>query len=161
MIYEILKYIDCFGTTFNFYTDKNRKFYTPLGGILTLLAMFFSVIIFIFLNIEDFLHTAAISSTSVIRENYSDIKFGEEQIWIPWRIRDYNNKLINHTNLFYPIPFYYRGIYNKTRKALDLTYSILNYSLCSETSMAKNKDFYSNCTLYNSIWYLIFRIRNY
>ena len=142
MIYEILKYIDCFGTTFNFYTDKNRKFYTPLGGILTLLAMFFSVIIFIFLNIEDFLHTAAISSTSVIRENYSDIKFGEEQIWIPWRIRDYNNKLINHTNLFYPIIYYYKGTKNESNQGMELSYEIINYKLCSETSMVNRSDLF-------------------
>ena len=142
MIYELLKYIDCFGTTFNFYTDKNRKFYTPLGGIFTLLAMFFSVIIFIFLNFEDFLHTAAITSTSVIRENYSDVKFGEEQIWIPWRIRDYYNKKINHTNLFYPIIYYFTGIKNESNQGMELSYEILNYSLCNETSMVNKSNLY-------------------
>ena len=142
MIYELLKYIDCFGTTFNFYTDKNRKFYTPLGGIFTLLAMFFSVIIFIFLNFEDFIHTAAITYTSVIRENYSDIKFGEEQIWIPWRIRDYNNKIINHTNLFYPIIYYFTGIKNESNQGMELSYEILNYSLCNETSMVNRSNLY-------------------
>ena len=110
MVYELLKYIDCFGTKFNFYTEKNRKFYTPLGGIFSLLAFFFSVIVFIFLNVEDFLHTAPISSTSVMTGKYSNITFGNEQIWIPWRIRDYNNKKINHTDLFYPIIYYYKGV---------------------------------------------------
>ena len=79
MLYELLKYIDCFGTKFNFYTEKNRKFYTPLGGIFSLLAFFFSVIVFIFLNVEDFLHTAPISSTSVMTGKYSNITFGNEQ----------------------------------------------------------------------------------
>ena len=36
---EVLKYLDFFGTNFNFYTEKNRKFYTAFGGILTLLSI--------------------------------------------------------------------------------------------------------------------------
>lgn len=40
MINDFLKYIDCFGTKFNFYIDKDRKFYTPLGGIFSTLAFF-------------------------------------------------------------------------------------------------------------------------
>ena len=142
MVYEILKYIDCFGTTFNFYTEKNRKFYTPLGGIFSLLALFFSVLIFIFLNIDDFWHTSAISSTSVIREDYSDIKFGEEKIWIPWRVRDYNNRKINHTDLFYPIIYYYKGIKNETNQGMELSYETINYKLCNETSMVNKSDLY-------------------
>ena len=38
--FEYLKYVDCFGTTFNFYTERSRKLYTPIGGILTILAEF-------------------------------------------------------------------------------------------------------------------------
>lgn len=135
MLYEILKYVDCFGTKFNFYTEKSRKFYTPLGGIFSLFAFFFSIIIFIFFNFDDFLHTAPITSTSVSRDNYNKIKFGEEKIWIPWRVRDYNNRFINHTNLFYPIIYYYKGIKNETNQGMDLSYSIINYKLCNETSM--------------------------
>ena len=138
MLYEILKYVDCFGTKFNFYTEKSRKFYTPLGGIFSLLAFFFSIIIFIFFNFDDFLHNAPITSTSVSRENYNNIKFGEEKIWIPWRVRDYNNRFINHTNLFYPIIYYYKGIKNETNQGMDLSYNIINYKLCNETSMVNS-----------------------
>ena len=138
MLYVILKYVDCFGTKFNFYTEKSRKFYTPLGGIFSLLAFFFSIIIFIFFNFDDFLHTSPITSTSVLRENYNNIKFGEEKIWIPWRVRDYNNRFINHTNLFYPIIYYYKGIKNETNQGMDLSYNIINYKLCNETSMANS-----------------------
>ena len=107
MILEFLKYIDCFGTKFNFYIDKDRKFYTPLGGILSMLSLFFGIIVFIFINFEDFLHSAPISSFSILRDNYRNVKFGEEKIWIPWRIKDYKNRLVNHTNLFYPAIYYY------------------------------------------------------
>ena len=33
-IRETIKYLDCFGTTFNFYIDRNRKLYTTFGGML-------------------------------------------------------------------------------------------------------------------------------
>ena len=33
IISDILKYVDCFGATFNFYSERNRKFYTDLGGL--------------------------------------------------------------------------------------------------------------------------------
>ena len=142
MIYKILKYIDYFGAKFNFYIDKNRKFYTPLGGIFTILAILFSIIIFIFFNIDDFLHTDPITSTGVIRENYNNIKLGEEKLWIPWRIRDYNNKLVNHTNLFYPIIYYYKGTKNESNNGMELAYDIINYRLCNQTSMANRSEIY-------------------
>ena len=37
----------CYGTEFNFYTEKNRKFYTPLGGILTFASIIFSISVYI------------------------------------------------------------------------------------------------------------------
>ena len=142
MINEFLKYIDCFGTKFNFYIDKDRKFYTPLGGIFSSLAFFFGLLVFLFLNIEDFLHTAPMSSQSIKEEHFNNIKFGEEKIWIPWRIRDYNNKGVNHTNLFYPIIYYYKGIRNESSQGMDLTYDLLNYKLCNETSMINQSELY-------------------
>ena len=142
MVYEFLKYIDCFGTKFNFYTDKNRKFYTPLGGIFSLLSLFFGILIFIFFNVDDFSHTDPITSTSVKRQNYSRIKFGEEKIWIPWRIRDYNNRKVNHKDLFYPIIYYYKGIKNQKNQAMELSYKLLNYRLCNETSMVNKSELY-------------------
>jgi hypothetical protein len=142
MIFELLKYVDCFGTKFNFYTDKKRKFYTPLGGILSILAFIFACLIFVFLNIEDFLRTSPITTTSVIRENYINVRFLEEKIWIPWRIRDYNNRKINHTNLFYPIIYYYQGKKNETTQGMDLTYNVVGYKLCNETSMVNRSNLY-------------------
>ena len=139
---EVLKYLDFFGTNFNFYTEKNRKFYTAFGGILTLLSIIVGILVFIFINLDDFLHEAPISTTSTTREDYYNIKFLKEKIWIPWRIRDYNSKTVNHTGILYPIVFYYKGIKNKTKNSLDLSFTIINYRLCNETSMANNSDSY-------------------
>ena len=137
---EILKYFDCFGTTFNFYTERNIKLYTIFGGILTLLSITFGLIVFIYINLDDLLHNNPNSTTSTRRDNFRKIKFKEEKIWIPWRIRKFHGNTINHKDLFYPIIFYYKGIRNNISKSMDITYEFVNYKLCNETSMAN----YSN-----------------
>ena len=139
---KLLKYVDCFGTSFNFYTERNRKLYTPLGGILTLFSLICGTLIFISMNIEELKHNIPISSTSVIQEKYQNIKFAKEKIWIPWRVRDYEGHLANITGLLYPIIYYYSGVRNKTENKLNLGYSFLNYKLCSETSMINNTDYF-------------------
>ena len=64
-MFEILEYIDCYGTTFAFYINKNRKLYTPLGGILTLFSFIFGLIIFAYINLDDLLHNNPNSTTSI------------------------------------------------------------------------------------------------
>ena len=142
IVWEILKYIDCFGAEINFFIERNRKYYTPLGGILTLLSVILGICVFILINYKDFVHENPITSSFILRENYNNIKFGEEKIWIPWRIRDYYNKKVDHKNLLYPIIFYYKGIKNEETNGMDLTYSLVDYKLCNETSMVNRSDTY-------------------
>ena len=140
IISEILKYVDCFGTTFSFYSEKNRKLYTKFGGILTIFSIILGILLLIFINIDDFCQKNPNTTTSTSKEDYKNIKFGQEKIWIPWRIRDFGGKTINHNNLLYPIIFYYKGIRNYSTKKMDIYSEILNYKLCSETSMKDNSD---------------------
>ena len=140
---EVLKYIDCFGTKFNFYSEKNRELYTPFGGILTLLSIIFGIILFLYLNMDDFLHNIPESTTSIKRANFGKIKFKDEKIWIPWRIRNFGSKTINHTGLLYPLIFYYKAKRNSSLNSFDITYEFINYKLCNETSMINNSDFYT------------------
>ena len=135
-IIEVLKYIDLFGTQFNFYTENKRKHYTDLGGVLTLLSFIAGIFTFIFMNYDDFLHYTPISTISTSKEPYRNVQFLREKIWIPWRIRDYRAKAFNITDIFYPIIFYYHAYRNNTKDALELSYDILPYKLCNETSMA-------------------------
>ena len=139
---EILKYFDAFGTTFSFYTERNRKFYTNYGGIFTIFSIIFSIIIFIFINIDDISHNIPISTTSTERENYRNIKFGKEKIWIAWRITDFGGKTVNHTGILFPIIYYYKGIRNHSMEGLEFSDEIINYKLCNETSMANNDNQY-------------------
>ena len=139
--YEILKYLDFFGTSFTFYIEKQRKLYNNLGGILSLLSLFIGLIVFININIEEFLHKNPISTTSISEVKHKNIKFGNEKIWIPWRIRDFGGKTINHFNLFYPIIYYYQGIRNGTNY-MNVNHTYLNYKQCNETLMINNSDRY-------------------
>ena len=139
--HEILKYLDFFGTSFTFYIEKQRQFYTNLGGILSLLSLSLGIIVFIYINLEEFLHKNPISTTSISEEKHKNIKFGIEKIWIPWRIRDFGGKTINHINIFYPIIYYYQGIRNETNY-MNVNHSYLNYKLCNETLMINNSDRY-------------------
>ena len=100
---QILKYLDFFGTTFNFYIERNRKLYTPLGGILSLLSLIFGILVFIFINLDELSQNIPNSTTSIAKVDYRKIKFKEEKIWIPWRICDYGSNTIDHSEIFYPI----------------------------------------------------------
>ena len=143
LITRLLKYIDCFGTKFNFYTERSRKLYTALGGILSFFSILCGTLIFLIVNLDELRQNVPISSTSVIQEHYHNIKFGEEKIWIPWRLRDYEGHMANFTGLLYPIIYYYTGKKNNTENGINLQYSFLNYKLCSETSMINNSNYFT------------------
>ena len=139
----ILKFLDFYGITFNFYTEGSPKLYTPLGGILSLISIFLAMIVFIYLNLDDFLHNNPISTTSIERSNYRNITFKREKIWIPWRLRDLGGVTVNHTNILYPIVYYYHGIKNKDSKRMEFSYESINYKLCNETSMVNYSNLYT------------------
>ena len=142
MIWTFLKYIDCFGISFNFYIENNRKFYTIFGGIFTLLSIFIGLMIFTCLKIEDIRHNNPISTTSTKIGHYKNIKFKEEKIWIPWRIRDFGGKTVDHQKFLYPIIFYYKFVRNNSLDKFEVILEHLNYKLCNETSMINNTDLF-------------------
>ena len=147
LLSSLLKYIDVFGTKFTFYTNKKPRLYTMTGGVLSSISILGCILTFIFFSLDDLNGKFPNTSTSSTYEGYKKIKFGKEKIWIPWRIVDYNNnKFINHTGLLFPIIYYYSGYKNKQTKTFNLTTKILNYKLCSETSMA-NEDFFYHITV--------------
>ena len=111
MIYEIIKYCDIFGTKFNFYTDDRPMFYTFLGGILSILLGFICIIFFIFYSLDDIKREIpTVTASSVPSEGFHKIKFGEKNLWIPWRIVDYYNNYVDHKNLIYPIIYYHSRV---------------------------------------------------
>ena len=73
--YEAFTSIDLYGLHYHFYADKNRKIYTPIGGILSLIAILLSVIAFIILNKDEFFHNNPQSTTSTSKESYRNVNF--------------------------------------------------------------------------------------
>ena len=87
------------------------------------------------------MHNNPLSTTSTSKEPYRNVKFEEEKIWVPFRIRDYRQRTFDfNRGVLYPVVYYYQAKRNYTKDALDLTYTILNYTLCNESSMANNTD---------------------
>ena len=140
---EIIKYFDSFGTKYHFFTDGKPKLYTTFGGILTIISILLSLIVFICFSLDDFKRkTPTTLFSSVLSEKHRKIKFKDEKIWIPWRIVDYNNDYINHTGLIYPIIYYYDGQRKSVNDNFILKEQKISYKLCNETSMTNKPENY-------------------
>jgi len=142
--FTFIKYMDLFGTRCTFYSDKMPKLYTVTGGIFTMISLFLCLLVFVVFSLDDLKRKFPSTTISFIpSEGYRKIKFGQEKIWIPWRIVDYNNNgFVNHTGLLYPIISYYSGIKYENSKKYNFTKKILNYKLCNETSMIYESNIY-------------------
>ena len=143
-ICTVLKYIDVFGISCTFYREKMPKFYTVTGGIFSIITLISAVLILIFFSLDDLKRKLPITTTTYIpTEGYRNIKFGKEKLWIPWSIVDYNNnEYVNHTEILFPIIYYISSIKDEITKEYKTIKKILDYKLCNETSMAKEKNNY-------------------
>ena len=140
-IHQIIKYLDMFGVKFSFYIEKSRKLNSFKGGVLTLIAIFLSFIFFLIMSLDDLKRITPLTNISSYRpEEYQKINLGKEKIWIPWRIRDYSNNFINHTNILYPFIYNYYGIKNNINEGFDFKIKPLNYTLCNQTSFINRPD---------------------
>jgi hypothetical protein len=140
---KIIKYLDLFGTRFTFYTENNPKLYTLTGGILSIISIFLCTLSFFLFSFDDLNRKYPITTTSYTLEGLKNVKFGDEKIWIPWRIVDYNNnEYVNHTGILFPIIYHISGIKDRKTRAYNYNTTILNYKLCSETSMANKSEIY-------------------
>ena len=140
---QFLKYVDLFGKKCSFYVEKTPKLYSVTGGILSIIAISICFILFIFTSLDDFRRIfPAISISSVQPDGYHKIKFGKEKIWIPWRIRDYSNHYVNHTNIFYPLIYNYYSIKKSFGTGFEFKIKQLNYKLCNETSFINKSEIY-------------------
>ena len=143
-ICTVLKYIDVFGISCTFYREKMPKLYTVTGGIFSIITLISAVLILIFFSLDDLKRKLPITTTTYIpTEGYRNIKFGKEKLWIPWSIVDYNNnEYVNHTEILFPIIYYISSIKDEITKEYKTMKKILDYKLCNETSMAKEKNNY-------------------
>ena len=146
---QILKYLDLFGKKCSFYIEKTPKLYSVTGGILSIVSILICIVLFFFTSFNDFQRIyPTITFSSIQPNNSHKIKFGKEKIWIPWKIRDYSNNFVNHTNIFYPFIYNYYSINNSFGTGFELKVKQLNYTLCNQTSFInKSEIFYIDSSL--------------
>ena len=142
-IKQILKYLDIFGEKCSFYVERTPKLYSVTGGILSIFSVTISVLTFILTSLDDFQRTSpSVSISSTLPDQFHKIKFGQEKIWIPWRIQDYSNNYVNHSNLLYPLIYNYYNISKSIGTGFEFEVKQLNYSLCNETSFINKSEIY-------------------
>ena len=133
---RILKICDLYGTQFHWFFNKNPKYYTIYGGILSLLTILSWFIVFIIFGYEDFKRMNPISSISNNPPlGDKTIKFGKQKLYLPWRIMDYGENFINHKGILFPKIYYFTNKFNNETGLMETHYKNLNYKLCNETSM--------------------------
>ena len=131
-----LRICDIYGQRFHLYIGYKPKFYTYFGGIISIISLISYILIFILLGYDDLKRKNPFSNTSTVPPSgYKNIKFGEEKIYLPWRIIDYDENPINITNIIYPRIFYFTVHTDNETGELVTQYNLIDYKLCNETSM--------------------------
>ena len=142
-IKQILKYLDIFGTKCSFFIEKTPKLYSVTGGILSVISICTCILVFVYTTLNDFLRiTPSISTSSIQPSEIQKVSIGKEKIWIPWRIKDYSNHFINHTNLFYPFIYNYYSIRKTLGTGFEIKEKKLNFTLCNQTSFMNKSEIY-------------------
>ena len=149
----ILEYFDLFGTKMGFYTERKPKFYTALGGILSILSILIGVCSLLLSSIDDLKRISPITtSSSIPSKEYRKIKFKDEKIWIPVRITDYYYNFLKYGELIFPDMQYYYAERNNNSENFEIKFKKLNYKLCNETSMINKSDIYSISVPLNELY---------
>ena len=139
---DFLKYVDFFGINFHFYTNNHPNHQNIFGGIMTFLFSIICGILFIIFSYDDIMRLNPKSAVSEITDiEPRSINIKNEKIWIPFRIVTDENKYIEHRGKINILPYYVEGTYDK-EIGMNLKYSVLDYKLCNETSMANKPDNY-------------------
>ena len=128
---EVLRYLDIFGTKFNFYSNKKKIYYTTVGGILTLTTICICLIAFFFLIKDD---VQRISPDKLffsdIPQKENKVKLKNEKLFIPWRVINKKNNHLDNNELINPVITYYYYENETIQKS-----KIINYRLCNEMMM--------------------------
>ena len=133
---NFLRIFDFYGAEFHWYFEYKPKYYTFSGGIFTILSFILYIIVFIMFGLEDFKRTNPISNISNIPPLFhKTIQFGKQNLYLPWRIMDYNKKFIDFDGILFPKIYYFTNKFNEQTGIMETFHKMLNYTLCNETSM--------------------------
>jgi len=150
-IKRILKYCDLYGTQFHWFIGFKKKYYSSYGGLFTIVSLMIWILFLAILGKDDFKRTYPIISESTVPPSgYKNIKFGEKKLYIPWRIVDYDENPLDIKGILYPKIFYFSSKYNSVTGKMETNYTLINYTLCNETSMKNlGKEFLLDIDLEN------------
>ena len=133
---NFLEICDLYGTQFHWYIWFKPKYYSYFGGIFSILSLFAFLAIFIIFRSDDFKRIHPISNISTTPPSgYKNIKFGQEKLYLPWRIIDYDENPINISGIIYPRIYYFTVHQDNITGQLITKYNLVNYKLCNDTSM--------------------------
>ena len=150
---NLLISLDFFGSYLHWYVNNQKKIYTRLGGVLTIISFLICIMILVF-NFTDYINrkNPQITTNDVVSNEVKKISFDKEKIYIPWSIGDYNNYKINFTGWIYPeVYYYYREKDEKTGKKF-YKIKMLNYKLCNETNLKNINYFQDNYVDFNELY---------
>ena len=139
---EFIKYIDFFNIKFNFYINNQPNYQNVFGGIMTYLYLVFCVVIFVTFSLDDIKGLNPVTTKNEIP--YSERKkvdMIKENIYIPFRIVNYENQFVDHRNGLFIVPYLIEGKFDD-KIGMDLKAHLLNYKFCNETSMANMPNYY-------------------
>ena len=100
------------------------------------------IICFVILSYDDFKKMNPISSKSEIPDvGLRTVNILKEKIWIPFRMVTYEEQFVDHRGILFPQLYYVEGKWDN-ELGMNLSYHLLTYKLCNETSMAKKPERY-------------------
>ena len=139
---DFIKYFDFFGIKFHFYTNNQPNYQNIFGGIMNLIYLIVCVILFVFLSYDDLKMLNPTTTMSDISDKEARIvNLNEEKIWIPFRLVNWENKVIKHKGIINIKPYFIEGKFDEVN-GMVLQYHLLNYTLCNETAMANKPENY-------------------
>ena len=139
---NLLISFDLFGSYLHWYVNHQKKVYTQLGGILTIISLSICITLLAFL-FSNFLtrENPQTTANDVINNDYKKVSFYQEKIYIPWSIRDYYNNKVNFNGWIYPVIYSFNRVKDIKTGNISYKYKILNYTLCNETNL-KNINYF-------------------
>ena len=139
---DFIKYFDFFGIKFHFYTNNQPNYQNIFGGLMNLIYLIVCGILFVFLSYDDLKMLNPTTTMSDISDKEARIvDLNEEKIWIPFRLVNWENKVIKHKGIINIKPYFIEGKFDEVN-GMILKYHLLNYTLCNETEMANKPENY-------------------
>ena len=149
-INSLLTIIDIYGTKFHLLMNKQLKFKTWIGGIITIILSLIGIT-FIYIFGEDFFFRKNPSYTeSRIGEGYKTINLAKEKVIVAFRTEDINGNFLDSSKYIFPKVIYYSAVPGEDGKSRsNYKQEYISYRVCEESDFEGNENFIS---LYGTLY---------